>query len=94
MASFDGKYQNRAMHFCASSRRFRDINDKNFDFQKVGQGRRVQISQSCVSMENITINKSRPMHVCAISNRFKYILTFQICDLKKVGQGYGIQFSH
>ena len=34
------------------------------------------------------------IHLCAIALTVSEILTFQICDLENLGQGYELQHSH
>ena len=45
-----------------------------------------------IRLQNIKIYKSPRMHFCASSNRFRDI-NISIFDLRKGGQGYGVQFS-
>ena len=56
------------------------LNFFNFDFEKVGQGRRVQLSHWYPSMANAKIYKSFP-HIFVLALTVLEILIFLISDL-------------
>ena len=52
---------------------FEILTFKIFALQKVGQGQGLQFLQYCISVANIKFYKRISMHICAISNRYRYI---------------------
>ena len=68
MMPFDGKYQLRAIHFALALTVSEIFTFQNGDFQKIGQGHRVQLSQCFYSIAKIKIYRSRPIRFCVSSN--------------------------
>ena len=58
-----------------------------FDIENEGEGHMVQYPQ-CHSMANITLGKRNMTHSCDISLNVSEVLTFEVCYLENIGQGY------
>ena len=82
----------RSVHFCASSRRFRAINElRIWPSKSKSMSRGIILAMTPFHGKYQNLQKP-PVHFCAISYRFRDIKMY-LFNFKKVGQDHGVQFS-